>query len=222
MKVHACNVPEHGLAPTELGDDRFEYVDERSDTVPHVATYGMTIHGDSALAAALRAADLRSDCATTVVVPSLDCAAKPFTQLTDADFDVAWEQPMRQTITAFQQAHQAGHTRIIALVPTIGMSGAPQLAHTAATAEAIRVMVKSAARQWGADGITVNCIAIAPSLFGIDATAVGAVSIAPPALASCGTLIDDIAPLIRLASSSEAHHLTGATLTADGGIWMAP
>ena len=44
--------------------------------------------------------------------------------------------------------------------------GAPALAHTAATAEAIRVLVKSAARQWGANGTTVNCIAVAPQLFG--------------------------------------------------------
>lgn len=187
-----------------------------------MGTIGVTIHGDSALANALRAANIVSDCPTTVVIPTLDCVSKPFTDLTDADFDAAWEQPMRQTIMAFQQAHHARHTRLIAVVPTIGMSGAPQLAHAAATAEAVRVMVKSAARQWGSDGMTVNCIAIAPELFGIDPTAVGAVSIAPPALATGGSLVDDVVPLIRLVSSADAHYITGATLTADGGVWMAP
>lgn len=188
----------------------------------HVVSIAVTIQGAGALADALRAADVHSDCATTVVVPTIGCQAKPFTDLTDADFDAAWEQPMREAIVAFQGAHKAGHTRLIAIVPTIAMSGAPQLAHVAATAEAIRVMVKSAARQWGADGITVNCIAVAPEMFGIDTAAVGAVSIAPPALATKGTVVDDLVPLIRLASSVDAHHLTGATLTADGGIWMAP
>jgi 3-oxoacyl-[acyl-carrier protein] reductase len=102
------------------------------------------------------------------------------------------------------------------------MSGAPRLGHVAATSEAIRVMVKSAARQWGADGITVNCIAVAPELFGIDSAAVGSVSLAPAALGTTGSVGDDIAPLIELISSGRAHHITGATLTADGGVWMAP
>lgn len=185
-----------------------------------VGTTRVTIDGNSALAAQLRAADMYSDCPATVVVPTFFAGAIAFVDLTDADFDAAWEQPMRQTIVAFQTAHRSGHTRLIAVVPTIGMSGAPQLAHAAATAEAIRVMVKSAARQWGADGVTVNCIAIAPELFGIDADAVGAVSIAPPALASRGSVLDDIVPLIRLTTSTDAHHITGATITADGGIWM--
>ena len=187
-----------------------------------MGTSGVTIHGDGALADSLRAAGMRSDCATSVVIPTILCIAKPFVELTDADFDAAWEQPMRQAIVAFQQAHRAGHTRIIALVPTVGMSGAPRLAHTAATAEAIRVMVKSAARQWGSEGITVNCIAVAPELFGIDASVVGAVSIAPAAFATRGSVIDDVVPLILLVGSADAHHLTGATLTADGGVWMAP
>ena len=188
----------------------------------YVVSIAVTIQGAGALADALRSADVHSDCATTVVVPTIGCQAKPFTDLTDADFDAAWEQPMREAIVAFQGAHKAGHTRLIAIVPTIAMSGAPQLAHVAATAEAIRVMVKSAARQWGADGIPVNGVAVAPGLFGTDTSGGGAVSIAPPALATKGTVIDDLVPLIRLASSVDAHLLTGATLTADGGIWMAP
>lgn len=163
---------------------------------------------------------MHSDCPATVIVPSIACAPRAFIELSDADFDAAWEQPMRQTIEAFQRAHREAHTRIIAVVPTIAMSGAPRLAHAAATAEAIRVMVKSAARQWGAAGMTVNCIAIAPELFGIDPAAVGSVSIAPPALATRGSVVDDLVPLIRLIASTDAHHITGATLNADGGVWM--
>lgn len=172
------------------------------------------------LADALRAAAVEVECATTVVVADIVTTATPFETLTDEDFDAAWEQPMRHAIVAFQRAHRADHARLIAIVPTIGMSGAPNLAHVAATAEAIRVMVKSAARQWGADGMTVNCIALAPELFGIDPAAVGEVSLAPPALAGRGTVVDDVVPLVRMVASADAHHLTGATLTADGGVWM--
>jgi len=27
-------------------------------------------------------------------------------------------------------------------------------------------------------------------------------------------------PLIRMVASADAHHITGATLNADGGLWM--
>lgn len=182
----------------------------------------MTIEGDGVLADALRSADLLVGNATTVVVASVDPRSIPFDQLSDDDFDIAWEQPMQAAIGAFQRAHRAGHSRVIAIVPTIGMSGAPTLAHAAATAEAVRVLVKSAARQWGADGITVNCIAVAPALFGVDESAVGTVSIAPPALSSAGDVVDDIVPLIRMLAADDAHHVTGTTITADGGVWMSP
>ncbi|MCU1366935.1 MAG: 3-oxoacyl-[acyl-carrier-protein] reductase [Ilumatobacteraceae bacterium] len=180
----------------------------------------IVIEGSGALADALRAASIEVGRPTTVVVADIVTTATPFEQITDDQFDAAWERPMQAAIAAFQGAHRARHERLIAIVPTIGMSGAPTLAHVAATAEAIRVMVKSAARQWGADGMTVNCIALAPALFGIDVAAVGEVSLAPPALAGAGSVADDVVPLIRMVASADAHHLTGATLTADGGVWM--
>lgn len=181
---------------------------------------GIVIVGSGALADSLRAAQIVVECSTTVVVTRTATEAKPFDELSDADFDDAWEQPMREAIESFQGAHHAGQARLIAVVPTIGMSGAAGLAHVAATAEAVRVMVKSAARQWGADGMTVNCIALAPELFGIDPAAVGAVSLAPLALAGKGSVVDDVVPLIRMVASADAHHITGATLNADGGLWM--
>ncbi len=180
----------------------------------------IVVEGSGPLAESLRDVALVVQCPTTVVVARIATTAQPFDSLTDADFDDAWEQPMREAIVAFQGAHDAAHARLIAVVPTIGMSGAIGLAHAAATAEAIRVLVKSAARQWGADGMTVNCIATAPELFGIDPAAVGSVSLAPLALGSRGSLVDDIVPLIRLIAGVDAHHITGATLTADGGLWM--
>ena len=180
----------------------------------------IVIDGSGALADALRAAEICVERPTTIVVTRIATDAKSFDSLTDADFDDAWERPMQEAIESFQAAHRARHERLIALVPTIGMSGAAGLAHVAATAEAVRVMVKSAARQWGADGMTVNCIALAPELFGIDPAAVGAVSIAPLALAGKGSVADDVVPLIRMVASADAHHMTGATLNADGGLWM--
>lgn len=188
----------------------------------HAVGTEVLIEGDGALARTLRDAHVQTECTTTVIVAEAEGPAIAFEDLTDEDFDASWERPMRRAITAFQTAHRDGRERIIAIVPTIGMSGAPRLSHVAATAEAIRVLVKSAARQWGADGITVNCIAVGPSLFDIDAAAVGAVSLAPPALVTTGGVVHDLVPLIRMVGSRDAHHLTGTTMTADGGTWMSP
>jgi NAD(P)-dependent dehydrogenase (short-subunit alcohol dehydrogenase family) len=80
------------------------------------------------------------------------------------------------------------------------------------------VLVKSAARQWGSDGITVNAVAVAPRLFGIDEAVAGAQSIAPPALAEGG----DPAAVITFLCSAAAGGVTGTTITADGGVWMSP
>ena len=153
-----------------------------------------------------------------VIVPVLDPEPGLFHALTDEQFDAMWEQPMRSVITQVIEARNAGATRIVLVTPTIGMSGAHHYAATAATAEAVRVLVKSAARQWGPDGITVNAVAVAPRLFGIDEALVGSVSIAPPALGGHG----DPASVIAFLCSAGAAGVTGSTITADGGVWMSP
>ena len=60
-----------------------------------------------------------------------------------------------------QAALHGGVRRIVVVVPTTAMSGGSHYVHTAAAAEAIRVLVKSAARQWGERGVTVNAVAVA-------------------------------------------------------------
>lgn len=153
-----------------------------------------------------------------VIVPDLAPTPLSFHEVTDDQFDRLWEQPMRSVITAVVEAFRDGARRIVVVTPTTGMSGGDRYAATAATAEAVRVLVKSAARQWGADGVTINAVAVAPHLFGIDETIAGAVSLAPPALADGG----DPAGVIGFLLSPAAGGVTGATISADGGVWMSP
>jgi 3-oxoacyl-[acyl-carrier protein] reductase len=123
---------------------------------------------------------------------------------------------MREAIDALQDAFRSGARRIVVVVPTIGMSGGAQHAHVAATAEALRVLVKSAARQWGRDGITVNAVAVAPELV-LDAAALaGPATLAPPALAPPG----DASAVLDFLCSEAAGDVTGQTVTVDGGRWM--
>lgn len=153
---------------------------------------------------------------TAVVIrPLFDPVARPFHTLTDAQWEQAWEVPLRHAITALGEAHAAGARRVVVLLPTTAMSGGSQYAHVAAAAEAIRVLVKSTARQWGAEGITVNVVAVAPAEFGVDTEVAGPTSIAPPALG--GASAD---ALVAFLCSEAAGDITGQTLVVDGGVWM--
>ncbi len=152
----------------------------------------------------------------TVIVPDLDTEPRAAIDLTDEDFDRGFEQPMRAAISAVIDAHRAGHSRVVLVVPTTSMSGGAGYLAAAAAAEAMRVMVKSAARQWGAVGMRVNAVAVHPSRFGFDTARAGAVAIAPPALAAA-----DPVPAIGFLCSP-ANDATGTTLVVDGGEWMSP
>jgi 3-oxoacyl-[acyl-carrier protein] reductase len=151
-----------------------------------------------------------------VLRPMLDRVARSFDSLTDDEFESAWERPMRATITALQDAYRSGVKRIVVVIPTLAMSGGANFAHVAAPAEALRVLVKSAARQWGADGVSVNAVAVEPAAFVDDPLATGPTSIAAPALGTSGGA-DEI---IEFLCSDLSQQMTGQTLTVDGGVWM--
>ena len=96
-------------------------------------------------------------------------------------------------------------------------SGIP---YTAAV-EGQRLLAKSAARQWGTHDIRVNCLAPAPEHvpIGVDSMTL---SLAPPALGGPGDPERDLGPVAVFLAGDDGHFLTGATVCADGGVWMAP
>lgn len=175
----------------------------------------VTVHGETSLADHVRGAVV-SDTRAHVVVAPLVVEAVPVASITDEQIDRLWEQPMRTVITELQRAHADGCRRIVVVVPTTGMSGGAEYAAVSAAAEAMRVLVKSAARQWGRSGVTVNAVALAPEDFGVDATISGPVSIAPRALIGD---VDPTATISFLCSDASAH-VTGQTFVCDGGLWM--
>lgn len=175
-------------------------------------------------------ASVVADVRSAVIVPHIDGSAVPVHELSDQLIQSLFEDPMAAVIAAFQMAFRLGCRRVVTVVPTTSMSGGSQYAATAALAEAARVLVKSAARQWGAAGIAVNAVAVEPRWFGIEPGVAGPVSIAAPALLAGGVVgavrspetqpILDPAPLVSWLCSEAAGSTTGQTIVCDGGQWM--
>ena len=140
--------------------------------------------------------------------------------LAERDWIDACESTVDAAYRVAQAAHAhlaAAHGRLVFLVPTIGLTGAAGYAPFAAAAESVRSLAKGLAKTWGKDNITVNSIAYA---LATDLGTAG-VSLAPPALGRPADTERDIAPVVALLDSPDAHFLTGATLVLDGGIWTA-
>jgi 3-oxoacyl-[acyl-carrier protein] reductase len=162
-----------------------------------------------------------------LVVAEVPAAARqpaPMAQMSDEHFFAVWEQTMRATLFTFQAAYphmrRRGGGRLVAIVPTIALSGAPGYSASAAAAEGQRLLMKSAARQWGPDGITANAVVVATSLL-LAGVPDFEFSLAERALGGVGDPLSDIAPVVTFLCGEQSHFLTGTTLFCEGGLWMS-
>ena len=163
-------------------------------------------------------ADERPDAVVYAALDPVALEALPLVDVDDARFEHIWESGMRAAIACCQSAFLAfggAGGRIVFVVPTVSMSGAPGLAPLCALLEGQRILAKSAARQWGPVGITVNVLA--PALAGFDGDTI---SLAPPALGAVEA--GDVGEVLVGLLAPEMRLVTGTTVGADGGIWMAP
>ena len=138
----------------------------------------------------------------------------------------ACEAPMAEAFAVVRacRAYLSDRARLVWVVPTVAMGGAAGFVGFAAAAEGIRALAKSTARQWGPDGLTTAVLAVAPELVLPAESGAGALvpTLAGPALGRSGDAFGDIAPLLDLLADPSARFMTGTTLVADGGVWMAP
>ena len=149
----------------------------------------------------------------------------PLAETDESQWDAHCEALVRTALfccqAAFAQMRDRGG-RIVLVTPTAAAAGAAGLVPYTTAAEAQRILAKSAARQWGRHGITVNCVA--PSLEQVaDRSGDGAspLGLAEPPLEGRGDVALDVAPVVAFLASDDAHYVTGATLRVDGGAWMA-
>lgn len=127
-------------------------------------------------------------------------------------------------ILRFMQACQPhmvarGGGRIVNMASGAGIRSSLGYAPYAMAKEAVRALTRSAAREWGKDGITVNNVCPLGLTDGL-ALAIERGHPATPStpLPRYGSPEKDIAPVVLFLSSDEGQYLTGYTLMADGGL----
>ena len=107
---------------------------------------------------------------------------------------------------------------MVVVTATTGISGAATVVPFVTAVEGVRAMAKSAARQWGAVGITINTVLVPLELL-VPGTAQLTSFLSPPALGALPSVADVAAAITAFV---DAHGTTGATVIVDGGSVMAP
>jgi NAD(P)-dependent dehydrogenase (short-subunit alcohol dehydrogenase family) len=128
-----------------------------------------------------------------------------------------------------QAAHQhlaaSDQGRLILLTSPSGFEGSANIPLYSPAKAAQRAMAKSLAREWGPDGITVNCIAPVaetPALAGafeqVPALR-GAIEARTP-LGRIGDPTTDIGGVALFLASADAAYVSGQTIVCDGGSFL--
>lgn len=159
--------------------------------------------------------------------PALQPAA--LAGMTLDQFNNTADAGLRAALYAFQAAHvhMKGRGGAIAVVgPALSLVGAKQFVPLTTLTEGQRSLVKTAARQWGGEGVRVNWIGVAnehyaPELAG-KAPEVPELGPPPCALGRAPELATDVASVLAFLGSAAGGSITGATINLDGGDWMTP
>lgn len=147
-------------------------------------------------------------------------------EMTEDDWNAACDAPLEAGMRLARGAHRhlaARRGTIVFCVPIVGAAGAARFSALAAVAEGLRVLARSLARGWGADGIRAHAVTLHPSMFLApqhSASAVEANALHDPALGRLPSAAE-VAAVIDALGGPGARGLTGASLVVDGGAWMA-
>lgn len=131
------------------------------------------------------------------------------------NFDTGPIAYLRMMQAAYPHLKASGEGRIINFGSMAGVTGLVPYAPYNMAKEAIRALTRVAAREWGADKITVNNVLPVADTWGAAAANIPAPA---NALARHGSPENDIAPVVLLLASKDAKFITGYSLTPDGGM----
>ena len=147
---------------------------------------------------------------------------------TDDDADNMWRSGFLGTMHVMQAAHpHLAVTRgcIINLISGAVLGGLGESGIYGAVKAAIRVLTRAACTEWGPDGIRVNCISPSAQTPALDVWK----ERYPEAYEKRAKLIplqhfgdpeEDIGRAVVALASPDAHYITGATVTVDGGAYF--
>jgi NAD(P)-dependent dehydrogenase (short-subunit alcohol dehydrogenase family) len=129
------------------------------------------------------------------------------------NFDTGPIASLRTMQACYPHLKASSEGRVINFGSPAALTGMAPYAPYNMAKEATRALTRTAAREWGADGITVNNVQPVAETW-------GDVDVPPPtnALGRYGSPEADIAPVVLFLASEDARYLTGYTLTPDGGM----
>jgi NAD(P)-dependent dehydrogenase (short-subunit alcohol dehydrogenase family) len=156
---------------------------------------------------------------------------RPVTKLEfveESDFDLVLETGPKGTLFLMQAVlpamRERGRGRIVTFGSSMGNTGVPGYGPYSAAKEAVRSLTRTAAREWGQYGITVNCVCPASVAHRMSTAETGSERAKAFAemyenhpLGRDGDPEEDIAPTITFLLSDASQYLTGQTLMVDGG-----
>lgn len=151
-------------------------------------------------------------------------ATGPLAEFSDADYDRNMDVNLRGSFAALREAarHMNDGGRVVNVGSVVGKVGMPQNAIYGAAKASVAILARSAAKELGARGITVNTVHPGP----IDTemnpgdpeqNPMAGTMAGMTALGRYGTA-DEVASVIAFLASSDASYVTGAEITIDGGM----
>ncbi|MBV4462940.1 SDR family oxidoreductase [Pseudomonas sp. SWRI79] len=120
---------------------------------------------------------------------------------------------LRTMQACYPHLKASGEGRVINFASLAGVIGLQGYAPYNMAKESVRALTRSAAREWGADKITVNNVMPVADTWGAAANAPAPTNV----LGRYGSPEEDIAPVVLFLASKDAQFLTGYSLTPDGG-----
>lgn len=130
------------------------------------------------------------------------------------NFDTGPIAYLRFMQAAYPYLKVSGEGRVINFASSAGVIGLPGYTPYNMAKEAVRALTRTAAREWGADRITVN------NVMPVAETWAPEHDVPPPtnALGRFGVPEDDVAPVVLFLASKDSQFVTGSSLTPDGGF----
>jgi NAD(P)-dependent dehydrogenase (short-subunit alcohol dehydrogenase family) len=151
----------------------------------------------------------------------------PIADVTERDIDIFYTSGVKGTLWAMQAAYphmrEQGWGRVVNFASSMGITGGKGFAAYNASKEAIRALTRTAAREWGMDGIVVNAIAPAAATHHGEAGQQSEgyrIFIENCPMGRQGDPELDIGGVAWFLCSDGCRYLTGHTLMVDGGAFM--